>query len=112
MTIMPLVLIIQLVLSGVLFDLSDAANKIASLTISKWGMAAMGSIANLNSHDLPSTIEDKFPDFHFPFREFEGIYKSTSEHLWIVWLILFLFVAVSYVLSVFALQYTTRKISK
>ena len=112
MTIMPLVLIIQLVLSGVLFDLSSAANIIASLTISKWGMAAMGSTANLNSHDLPSTINDKFPDYQFPFREFEGIYKSTSKHLLIVWMILLLFIIASYGLSVGALKYTTRKMAK
>lgn len=112
MTIMPLVLIVQLVLSGVLFDLSSAANKIASLTISKWGMAAMGSIADLNSHDLPSKIDDQFPDFQFPFREFEGIYKSTPKHLWIVWLILLSFIIVCYGISVGALKYTTRRISK
>lgn len=112
MTIMPLVLIIQLVLSGVLFKLGSAANKIASFTISKWGMAAMGSVADLNSHDLESTITKRFPEFPFPFRSFEGIYKSTPGHLWIVWLILFSFIAVSYGLSVGALKYTTRKISK
>ena len=112
MTVMPLVLIVQLVLSGVLFDLSSFANKIASLTISKWGMAAMGSIADLNSHDLPSAIDDKFPDFHFPFREFQYIYRSTPKHLWIVWGILLSFIVGSYVISVIALKYTTRKIAK
>ena len=75
-------------------------------------MAAMGSIADLNSHDLPSKIDDKFPDFQFPFREFEGIYKSTPKHLWIVWLILLSFIIVCYGISVGALKYTTRRISK
>lgn len=112
MTVMPLVLILQLVMSGVLFTLSGAANRIASLTISKWGMAAMGSIGNLNSHDLPSKIAVAYPDFQFPYRENEGIYQSTPKHLWIVWLILLSFILGSYVLSVIALTYTTRKMTK
>ncbi len=112
MTVMPLVLILQLVMSGVLFTLSGAANRIASLTISKWGMAAMGSIGNLNSHDLPSKIAVAYPDFQFPYRENEGIYQSTPKHLWIVWLILLSFILGSYVLSVIALKYTTRKMTK
>lgn len=112
MTVMPLVLIIQLVMSGVLFSLSGAANKIASLTISKWGMAAMGSIGNLNSHDLPSSIVLAYPDFQFPYRKNEGIYQSTEKHLWTVWLILLAFILISYLLSVIALKYTTRKLTK
>lgn len=49
MTIMPFVLIIQLVMSGVLFTLSGAAEVISFFTLSKWGMSAFGSEADLNS---------------------------------------------------------------
>lgn len=49
MTVMPFVLIIQLVLSGVLFPLEGATEKVASLTISKWGMKAMGAATDIES---------------------------------------------------------------
>ena len=112
MTVMPLVLIVQLVLSGVLFDLSGLANKIASLTISKWGMAAMGSIGNLNNREMPRAIELQYPQYAFDYRGAEGIYKSTAGHLLIVWLILIMFILFSYGVSVAALKYTTRKLSR
>ena len=49
MTIMPFVLIVQLVMSGVLFELKGAAEAFSYITLSKWGMSAFGCEANLNS---------------------------------------------------------------
>lgn len=54
MTVMPFVLIVQLVLSGVLFDLKGNMALVANFTISKWGMEALGSIANIDG--LPYNI--------------------------------------------------------
>lgn len=48
MTVMPFILIVQLVLSGVLFALEGNIESIAKITISKWGMEAFGSIANMD----------------------------------------------------------------
>ncbi|MBD5394190.1 MAG: ABC transporter permease [Lachnospiraceae bacterium] len=48
MTVMPFILIVQLVLSGVLFALEGNAALIAKITISKWGMEALGSISNMD----------------------------------------------------------------
>lgn len=48
MTIMPFVLIIQLVMSGVLFELKGAADGFASVTYSKWGMSAFAATADIN----------------------------------------------------------------
>ena len=52
MTIMPFVLILQLIMSGVLFELSGFSEKIAYITFSKWGMSAFGSIADFNRSQI------------------------------------------------------------
>ncbi|MBO6159768.1 MAG: ABC transporter permease [Firmicutes bacterium] len=49
MTVMPFVLIIQLVMSGAVFVLEGAASFIANFTISKWGLNAILSLANTHS---------------------------------------------------------------
>ena len=50
MTIMPFVLILQLIMCGVLFDLKEGgfADIISNGTYSKWGMSAFGATADLN----------------------------------------------------------------
>lgn len=112
MTIMPLILILQLVMSGVLFELSDAADKVANITISKWGMAAMGSIGNLNNTELPLKVSILYPEFIFPAREEEEIYAATSEHLGQIWTVLVIFIVCSYILSTLNLKLTTRRLKK
>jgi hypothetical protein len=49
---MPFVLIVQLIMSGVLFELKDVAEYISYITLSKWGMSAFGSISDLNGYHL------------------------------------------------------------
>ncbi|MBQ3785967.1 MAG: ABC transporter permease, partial [Lachnospiraceae bacterium] len=51
MTLMPFLLIFQLVFSGSYFDLSGAAMKLTDFTISKWSLTAMCSLGNYN--ELP-----------------------------------------------------------
>ena len=52
MTITPFVLIVQLVMSGVLFELKDASEWFSYVTLSKWGMSAFGSESDLNNFRL------------------------------------------------------------
>lgn len=54
MTVMPFLLIIQLILSGSIFPLSGAAKSISNLTISKWGQRVLCIEANLN--EIPSNM--------------------------------------------------------
>lgn len=49
MTIMPFVLIIQLIFSGMLFSLNGVMSHVASLTLSKWGMNATCISADYNN---------------------------------------------------------------
>lgn len=80
MAIAPFVLIIQLLFSGVLFDLSGAALQISKVTVSRWAMECLGNITNLNA--LPSiaspTGEHKTYDF----------FARTTTHLAHTWEIL------------------------
>lgn len=48
MTVMPFILIVQLIFSGVLFSLEGNMALIAKITISKWGMEALGTISNMD----------------------------------------------------------------
>lgn len=56
MTIMPFVLILQLIMCGVLFELESggAADIVSYGTFSKWGMSAFGASGDIN--ELPSKI--------------------------------------------------------
>lgn len=54
MTVMPLVLIVQLVFSGIMFSLSGAAAKFTKLTIAHWGMRAICAQADYNSLPMVS----------------------------------------------------------
>ena len=46
MTVMPFVLIIQLVMSGAVFQLKNLSEWISYLTLSKWGLNSIVCIAN------------------------------------------------------------------
>lgn len=83
MTAMPFVLILQLVMSGVLFELSGWSEKVANITFSKWGMSALGSIGDLNSEDLPLKMSLVFPQVRR--LEIEDAYEATSGNLLSAW---------------------------
>ncbi len=83
MTIMPFVLILQLIMSGVLFELSGWSQKISCITFSKWGMSALGSIADLNSSDFPLKLSAAFPQVVR--LETESCYDHTAGNLLTAW---------------------------
>lgn len=60
MTVMPFLLIIQLIFSGSIFPLSGVGRQISYLTISKWGQRCLCIEANLN--ELPSAAFDSQVD--------------------------------------------------
>lgn len=62
MTVMPFVLIFELLFSGSMFELSGTAQKLTNISIAKWGINSLGSLANYNS--LPMvTIWNKLKTF-------------------------------------------------
>lgn len=54
MTVMPFILIVQLVMAGYMFALPSYAKGMQEITISKWGLSAICSSADVN--ELPNTI--------------------------------------------------------
>jgi len=54
MTVMPFLLIVQLVFAGVAFPLHGIPEKLSNATISKWGIYAVCTESNYNN--LPSTV--------------------------------------------------------
>ena len=95
----PYILIVQLLFSGVLFDMKGAASGVSALMLSRWGMEALGSISDLNA--LPLRLQEEFPMIP---HEAEDAFLYTAEHLWKVWLILAVFVIVPLVVGNFALH--------
>ena len=52
MTVMPFMLIFQLVFSGTFFTLEGFASKLSDLTISKWGLNSMCAIGRYNEQPM------------------------------------------------------------
>ncbi|MCI2049653.1 MAG: ABC transporter permease [Lachnospiraceae bacterium] len=65
MTVVPFLLIIELLFSGVAFPLSGASSKIADFTISKWGIYSLCTESDYNS--LPSSA------FYSMLTKFQGV---------------------------------------
>lgn len=57
MTVMPFVLIVQLIFSGALFTLSGPMSHVADLTISKWGLKATCISADYNELESTERVE-------------------------------------------------------
>ena len=99
MTVMPFVLILQLVMSGVLFTLEGSAAKVANITISKWGMESLGTIANINNLPINSDgIMSKARE----------AYEYTSGHVLSSWGVLILFIILFIVFSIICLEFIDR----
>lgn len=74
----PIIIIVQLVMSGVLFELGKTADRIADLTVSKWGMRALGSTADLGKMTTRMRDEVRNDDAAYNFIGSDGyVHKST-----------------------------------
>lgn len=100
MTVMPFVLIIQLVMSGMIFELSGISEKISKFTISKWGLEAICSTANVN--------ELKLDAFIVITEAMEKDYEHSSGHLLSIWMVLILFLILYGIISVIALKFVDK----
>ena len=104
--IAPIIIIVQLVLLGVLFELKGAAEKVSYLTISHWGMSAFGRLSGINDKVPRAVFEDTkgmltadmLPDIS------KKCYEATASGLVSVWLILLGFVVAFAILSMLFLR--------
>ena len=106
MTAMPFVLILQLVMSGVLFILEGWSEVIANVTFSKWGMSALGSVADLNSEELPLKMSLIFPEVRRV--ELEDVYDCVASNLLIAWGMIMLISLVCIIISIISLKFRNR----
>lgn len=94
MTVAPLLLMPQMLFSGLLFTLSGATEYISWFAICRWSMEGFGTTANLNA--LPLALQQQgIAIVH----ESEAFFEYTQEHILIAWLILVAFTALFLVLS-------------
>ena len=101
MTVMPFILIIQLVMSGAVFPLEGLSKKVSSLTVSRWGLDAIGSIAYINE-----SVEDSI-------RVQEQMTQTTIEldhwdptvsNIFFLWGLMVLFIAVYTLIGILFLE--------
>ncbi len=111
MTIMPFVLIVQLVMSDAIFPLEGAGEAFSNITTSKWGLEAALRISNTSSV-LYGTEMDKFNERMNP-RSFQwsqaylqnmGDTSPEAGRLWLAWFIMLLLIAVFLIGSMLILR--------
>jgi hypothetical protein len=95
MTVMPFVLIIELVMCGYIFHLEGFSETISNLTVSKWTMYALCTIADVNA------LDDYIP-------KYAAYYLHTPEHLHNMWGILILFTLIYGAIAVISLEFIDR----
>lgn len=100
MTVMPFVLIIQLVMSGMIFKLEGITEQIAKITVSKWGLQAICSTANVIELETNPLFELT--------EEIEKSYEHTAGHLLEMWGILAAFAVLYGIISVIALKFVDK----
>jgi len=109
MTIMPFVLILQLIMCGVLFELTGFSETVANITLSKWGMSAFASTADLNG--IEHMMEQSLPDMAAVIAEqypAEEVYEATTKNLVGSWLWCVGLTVVCAVVSVLGLKIKNR----
>ena len=100
---LPLLLVPQIIFSGVLFDLGNVLNKLSWLMLSRWSVGAYGSLVDVSEMVPPAT---ELPDGTtlLPPQIFDpSVYDPTWENLGLNWAMLILH-AIVYLLVTLWLQ--------
>ena len=94
MTVAPLLLMPQMLFSGLLFKLSDWTETLSLVTICRWSMEGFGTTSDLNS--LPTLVQQQgLPAAH----DAEAFFEYTAEHLLSAWAIMLGFTVLFLVLG-------------
>lgn len=114
MTVMPLLLLIQLVMAGVMFELKGFSEFLSYFTVSRWGISAFGMIGDIGT--FPSAIEAKLPAGVELTQKLsstdKALYDGNGGDIFVCILMFILFTVLFYFLSVMALKLTTKRIKK
>lgn len=94
MTVAPILLMPQILFSGLIFKLSGATEIISWVAVCRWSMEGYGTTANLN--ELPLRLQQE--GVLIP-HEVEDFYEFTTAHLLTSWGILVLYIVIFLVLA-------------
>lgn len=94
MTVAPILLMPQILFSGLIFKLDGISEMISWFAVCRWSMESYGTTANLN--DLPLRLQQE--GVMIP-HEAEDFFEFTSEHMLVSWGILIVFIVVFLVLA-------------
>lgn len=89
MTVAPILLMPQILFSGLIFTLKDASEIISYFAVCRWSMEGYGTTANLNSLQLKMQEQGFFME-----HKAESFFEYTKAHMFESWGIMFLFVVV------------------
>lgn len=100
-TFIPIILIVQIVFSGVLFDLGEAMDKFANIMISKWGIGALATTYKLNESRMALMLKNPEVSLQMggEMIRIKDLFISTSSNLISIWLVLIAFIVVCAVAS-------------
>ena len=100
MTVAPILLMPQILFSGLLFKLEGATKYISWFAVCRWSMEGYGTTADLNS--LTDIIEQDGHEFTRTYNE--AFFDYTGGHIVKAWLILLAFVVVFALISILILR--------
>lgn len=109
MTAMPFVLIIQLIFSGVLFNLEGFTETISNITFSKWGMSAFGSVIDLNSNEKYPLLYSQFVPGGLLRVDEDPCFNNTPDALAGAWLWCIGITMVSFIICIVCLKIRNSK---
>ena len=119
MTVMPFVLIVQLVMSGMMFTLPEKAEPIKQLTISKWGLCAICSSADLNQIPTKDTMEkfeaaidsgekiNSWKDLDLT-QEYDMEYDASTQNVLKTWIVLIVYSALYGAIGIISLKFVDK----
>jgi hypothetical protein len=93
MTVMPFVLIIQLIMSGMIFELSGITEIISAFTLSRWGLDAISAIANTKTN----------VNLGYHYSGASGC-DATAGNLILLWMRLLLFALIYIIIAIIMLK--------
>lgn len=105
-TVAPILLLPQILFSGLLFELGGATSYISWFVTCRWSMEGYGTTANLNGLKRMVELNGKMTEIA---HEAEDYFEFTREHLLQDWGIMLGFAAVFAVLSVLMLRSIRKK---
>ncbi|MBQ6381275.1 MAG: ABC transporter permease [Clostridia bacterium] len=104
-TFIPIVLIVQIVFSGVLFEMKGVMDVLSNLMVNKWGIAALAASTGINDAQPKFLISNPSMQLTLgsSMATAKSLYESTLGNLLFIWAVLLVFILVCSVLCRFLL---------